>query len=135
MQIRVSLTLELPYDPHLMKLHFPLLLLLLCGLSGCCGMGDPSEKKLTEWRTKIIGMQRDQARIYLRHEGLSEDNLKFSIPDLKSPYPGGLQMDRQTSTCWFKWQGHWAVVVGYVDPSGTVVSAESRIWSESLTLP
>ena len=97
-------------------------------------MGDPSEAKLAEWRTKIIGMHREQAVGYLRAEGLAEDDLKFHIHGLRSPYPGGLLMDRQTSTCWFKWQGDWAVVVGYVDDSGKVVSADSRIWSESLTL-
>jgi len=117
-----------------MKFHLPLIVLSLCWLTGCCGMGDPSEAKLTQWRTKIIGMQREPAVAYLRQEGLQEDNLKFTINGLKSPYPGGLEMDKQTSTCWFKWQQHSAVVVGYADESGTIVSADARIWSESLTL-
>jgi hypothetical protein len=117
-----------------MNLRLPTLFLSLCCLPGCCGTGDPSDAKLTEWRTKIIGMQRVHAVDYLRRQGLLEDHLKSTIEGLKSPYPGGLEMDKQTSTCWFKWEEHSAVVVGYVDKSGTVVSAQSMIWSESLTL-
>ena len=120
-----------------MKLHLIALLLTLCWLSGCCGLGDPSEAKLTEWRTKVVGMQRDQALNYLQHEGLSENGpTAFAYHgEPKNPYPGGLRMERQTSSCLFTYRVHGARVDAYVDDSGKVVSAWSQLLEQPMASP